>query len=215
MANLERRDTRGLLGKILRRGAFVAIAALTLATVATHEAYVLRPADPQWAHLAPIRWWVLPHILGGMIAFLVAPLQFSTTIRRRYAVLHRWLGRLYMVAVLTSSSLSLYIVFTFEAPTNHWSMGAMGGFWLITTIFAWLAARNRDFAQHQLWIGRSFCLTFTFVATRFVPDIVMPGLDYVNMTALYWLFIVLSMIIPDLMINGRALAPWRAFRRQA
>ena len=91
-------------------------------------------------------------------------------------------------------------------------MGAMGALWLATTQFAWLAARNRNFIQHQLWVGRSYCLTLTFVATRFVPDLILPGLDYVKMTALYWLFIVVSLIVPDLVVNGRALSPFRRAR---
>ncbi len=86
-------------------------------------------------------------------------------------------------------------------------MGTMGALWFASTAFAWLAIRNRDIAQHRLWMARSYCLTLTFVATRFVPDIVLPGLDYIGVTALYWGFIVASLIIPDLILNGRALIP--------
>ena len=204
---------RGLAGTLAKRGVIGAAALLTLATLATHEAYVLRPHDPEWAHLAPFRWWLAPHVVGGAIALCLAPLQFSTTLRRRNPALHRWLGRVYMTAALIASALSVYIVARFEVMANWWAMGTMGALWGITTAFAWLAARNRDYRQHQLWVGRSVCLTFTFVATRFVPDILLPGLDYVNMTALYWAFIVLSMIAPDVVMNGRALAPWARGRQ--
>lgn len=178
---------------------------LTLATLLTHEAYVLRPGDPLLAHLAPMTPWLIPHILGGMIAFLVAPLQFSTTIRRRNPALHRWLGRLYMAACIVSSILSVWIVLRFEHRANWAVMGTMGGLWLLTTVFAWLAIRNRDIRQHQLWIGRSFGLTFTFVLTRIIPDFVLPGMDYAGVTALYWAFIVTALILPDLILNGRSL----------
>ncbi len=201
---------RGLLATLIKRGVMAALVAATLATLVVHEAYVLRPGDPQWAHLAPFRWWLIPHVLGGTIAFLLAPLQFSSTLRRRYPALHRWLGRVYVGAVLISASLSVYIVLVFEDPANHAVMGVMGGLWFVTTAFAWLAVRNKNLVQHQLWIGRSFGLTFTFVATRLIPDVVLPGLDYVNMTALYWVFIVASLVIPDLVVNGRALWPWQA-----
>jgi uncharacterized membrane protein len=211
MTALERNATasRDVATTVVKYGVFGAAALLTLATLYVHEAYVLRPNAPQWAHLAPLKWWLLPHILGGSIALLLGPLQFSTTLRRRFPAVHRWLGRAYVVAVVIAASLSLYIVLKFEAAANWWSMGAMGALWLVTTIFAWLAARNRNLIQHKLWIGRSYCLTFTFVATRFIPDVVLPGLDYVNMTALYWFFIVLSLIVPDLVVNGRALSVFR------
>jgi uncharacterized membrane protein len=177
---------------------------LTLATLATHEAYVLRPNDPLLIHLAPMKWWLIPHIAGGTIAFLVAPLQFSTTLRRANPALHRRLGRLYMVSAIVSSVLSVWIVLRFELEANWAVMGTMGGLWLLTTVFAWLAIRNRDIRQHQLWIGRSFGLTFTFVATRIIPDFVLPHMDYAGVTALYWGFIVASLIVPDLILNGRA-----------
>jgi hypothetical protein len=199
-------------GRWLRRLLVVAVFLATLVTLVTHERYVLRADDPMWRHLAPFRWWLLPHVAGGMIAFLVAPFQFSATFRRRYLKAHRWLGRLYMGAVIVSSILSIYIVLAFELQANWWVMGTMGALWLVTTLFAWLAILGGNVIQHRLWIGRSFGLTFTFVLTRIVPDLLLPGLDYVKMTALYWAFIVASLILPDLFVNGRALLPWRQRR---
>ena len=198
--------------KPVKHVVMLAVVLVTLATIFIHETSLLRPGDPTLARLATFRWWLFPHVAGGAIALVVAPLQFSSTLRRLYPALHRWIGRLYVLAVTLSASLSLYIVFRFEEQANWWVMGAMGALWLATTQFAWLAARNRNFTQHQLWIGRSYCLTLTFVATRFVPDVILPGLDYVKMTALYWLFIVLSLVIPDLVVNGRALSLWRRGR---
>jgi hypothetical protein len=188
----------------------VALALLvTAATLLTHEAYVVRAADPMWAHLSPFRWWLLPHIAGGALAFLLAPLQFSSTLRGRAPKLHRLLGRFYVGACLISASLSIVIVLRFEVKANWWAMGAMGGLWFLTTLFAWFAALNRNFVQHRLWMGRSFGFTYTFVLTRIIPDAVLPGLNYEEMTALYWAFIVAALIVPDLVVNGRALLPLR------
>ncbi|MEI9993897.1 MAG: hypothetical protein WDM91_04830 [Rhizomicrobium sp.] len=66
-------------------------------------------------------------------------------------------------------------------------------------------APPRPLLQHRLWIGRSYGLTFTFVTTRFIPDVLFPGLDYYDTTALYWLLIVAALMIPDLVLGGRAL----------
>jgi uncharacterized membrane protein len=199
--------SRPLLPTLVKRAAVLALIALVLATMYVHEAYVLNPRDPLWAHLAPFRWWLIPHIAGGVTALLLGPLQFSSSLRRWSLPLHRWLGRLYVLAALVSSSLSVYIVLTFEAPVNHWVMGTMGGLWFFTTLFAWLAAWNGAIAQHRLWIGRSYGLTFTFVTTRFIPDVIFPGLDYYDTTALYWLLIVAALLLPDLVIGARALVP--------
>ncbi|HEX4736237.1 MAG TPA: DUF2306 domain-containing protein [Allosphingosinicella sp.] len=196
-----------------KRGVMVLAGLITVATLLTHEAYVVRPADPMWAHLAPLRWWLLPHIAGGALAFLLAPLQFSSTLRRRRPRLHRLLGRFYVGACLVAASLSIVIVIRFEIEANWWAMGTMGALWFLTTLFAWFAALNRNFIQHRLWMGRSVGLIYTFVLTRIIPDAVLPGLDYEKMTALYWAFIVAALLVPDLVLNGRALLPVRPGRR--
>jgi uncharacterized membrane protein len=196
-------------GLSVKRVAIVLAFLVTIATLLTHEAYVLRTADPMWTHLAPFRWWLLPHVAGGMIALAIAPLQASSTLRRRAPRLHRILGRIYVGASLVSACLSIFIVIRFQVQANWWVMGTMGALWFLTTLFAWFAALNRDFVHHRLWMGRSFGFTYTFVLTRIVPDSLMPGLDYEKMTALYWGFIVASLIIPDLIVNGRALVPVR------
>jgi len=202
------RAARKFWPSFFKRGLVASLLIVTLITLWTHEAYVLNSRDPEWEHLYPMRWWLLPHIAFAAIAFLMAPLQFSSSVRRWSLTMHRWVGRIYVIAAITASILSIYIVVIFEAPWNRWVMGTMGGLWLLTTVFAWLAARSRDVIQHRLWMGRSFGLTFTFVTTRFLPDLVFPGLDYIKMTALYWALIVLSLLLPDLVINGRALWPW-------
>lgn len=215
MAAQRRRRDEIDWGPSVKRIAILLAFLLTLATLLTHEAYVLRPGDPMWTHLSSFRWWLLPHVGGGVVAFLLAPLQLSTTLRRRLPRLHRLLGRVYVGAVLVSASLSIYIVVRFEFELNWWVMGTMGALWFLTTLFAWFAALNRNFVQHRLWIGRSLGLTYTFVLTRIIPDALLPGLDHDRTTALYWGFIVASLIVPDLIVNGRALVPVRAARREA
>ena len=190
----------------LKRAAALLLLAVALATVWIHEAWVLRPTDSKWSHFAPIGWWLAPHVLASATAFIVGPFQFSSTLRGRNKVLHRWLGRVYAVSAIIASILALYIVLTFEEPFNRGVMGSMAALWLATTLFAWLAARDRNFAQHRLWAGRSYCLTFTFVGTRFIPDVMLPDMDYYSVTTLYWLLIVASLLLPDLLIGGQSRA---------
>jgi len=207
--------SRDAVRSFAKRALFLSLALITLVTLYVHEAYLWKPADPEWAHLRPFRWWLVPHVFGGGVALLLGPLQFSSTLRRRYPAIHRWLGRVYVGAAVLGAGLSVYIVVVFEPPTDRWVMGVMGGLWLATTLFAWFAALNRKFDQHKLWMGRSYCFTLTFVATRFIPDIVLPGLDYFGTTALYWVIIVLCLIIPDLLMSGSAVSPWRPSRRNS
>ena len=188
-----------------KRIAALLLLAVTLATVWIHEAWVLRPTDPKWSHFAPIGWWLAPHVLASATALIVGPLQFSSMLRRHSRILHRWFGRIYVVSATIASVLALYIVLTFEEPFNRGVMGSMAALWLITTLLAWYSARDRNFCQHRLWAARSYCLTFTFVGTRFIPDVMLPDMDYYSVTTLYWLLIVASLLLPDLPIASRAL----------
>lgn len=189
----------------LKRSTVLALMVLTGVTIAVHEAYVLHPDAPQWTHLAPFKDWLIPHVAAGAVALLLGPLQFSTTIRRRNIALHRWFGRAYVGAALLSSVLALYIIAVFEAPSSRWVMGTMAALWLVTTAFAWFAALSHNIPQHQLWIARSYCFTFTFTLTRFGLDIVWPGLDHDGVTAFYWVLNVLCLIVPDIVLWTNAL----------
>ena len=45
-----------------------------------------------------MRGWLLLHITAGTIAILTGPWQFWTGFRKRHARLHRWMGRIFLVA---------------------------------------------------------------------------------------------------------------------
>lgn len=196
--NAER--SRSLVGTVLKRGLVAGLIVLCLVTLYVHESYVLRPNDPQWAHFAPFRWWLVPHIITAAFALVLGPVQFSTTLRRRYLNIHRWSGRIYAAAAILSSCLALYIVLVYETPPNHWVMGAMAVTWLMTTVFAWITALRRDIEAHKLWVGRSYGMTFTFVTTRFIPDVVLHHMDYLGVITLYWLLIVIALVLPDIVV---------------
>jgi len=202
-------NKRNPVAVFVKRAVFIAGVLIVLVTVWVHERYVLKPHDPQWTHFAPFRWWLLPHVATGAFSLMLGALQFSTTLRRWKPAVHRWTGRVYAVTTLISAVLALYIVLVHERPDTRWVMGAMAGLWLLTTACAWVSAVRRDFIQHRLWAGRSYGLTFTFVATRFLPDIVWPGMDYYGYTSLYWMLVVISLILPDLVMGLGGLRTFR------
>jgi uncharacterized membrane protein len=198
-----------------KRLAWLTLGLLTLATLYVHETPLLKASDPEWPRVWPFRWWLLPHVATGAVSLALGPLQFSASLRRRSLALHRWLGRVYVAATLVAAGLALYIVMVFEAPANRWVMGVMAGLWWACTALAWLAIRGRDIAQHRLWMMRSYGLTFTFVTTRFIPDVVLPGLGFFGVTTLYWLLILLALVLPDVIVfteklRARPIFPSRA-----
>lgn len=63
-----------------------------LAYVLYHnERFLVRAADPEWAHIAPYKWWLLPHALAGCCVLLLGPMQFSDCLRSRFlfAFIHK------------------------------------------------------------------------------------------------------------------------------
>jgi hypothetical protein len=51
-----------------------------------------------YRHHWPLRFWLIPHILGAGPALLLAPSQFSRRIRSRWPKLHRVVGRVYVAS---------------------------------------------------------------------------------------------------------------------
>src|ERR1700741_5095870 len=45
-------------------------------------------------------WSLIAHLAGGAVAMAVGPWQFSTRLRQRALTVHRWSGRVYVVAVM-------------------------------------------------------------------------------------------------------------------
>jgi uncharacterized membrane protein len=115
------------------------------------------------------RYLFLPHALGGTIALLAGPLQFSTRLRRKHLQFHRILGRVYVCAVFLSVPCAIAIEWhrpLFIATTFQASL------WFLCTLAALLTARNRQLVQHRQWMIRSYAMTFTFVMLRvlnFIP----------------------------------------------
>jgi hypothetical protein len=69
------------------------MAAATLLVIHADEGFLVSPADPEWRHIAPFKWLLLPHGLAGAGALFTGPLQFSDRIRAYRPGLHRWTGR--------------------------------------------------------------------------------------------------------------------------
>ncbi len=214
---MARRPAGGvLLGRTpIKRLAFLGLGALALFTALEHEPPLLNPANPEWAHIAPFRGWLAAHIVVAAIALITGPFQFSSTLRRRSMGLHRWLGRVYVCSTLIASALAFYIGVAFELPANRWLMGSMAGLWFLATAWAWIAIRRRAVDQHRLWITRSYFLTYTFVTTRFIPDLMLPHMGYAGVTALYWVLIVFSLIAPDFLVSRLPNRPRKAAAQPA
>ena len=89
------------------------------------------------------RPWLDVHIAGAATALLVGPVQFLPWIRKR-RVVHRRLGRVYVVGCLVGGVGGLIVAFGSTAgPIATAGFGALAVIWIIANVQGWRSARAR------------------------------------------------------------------------
>lgn len=118
-------------------------------------------------HARDRRVLLLMHVAAAPVALAVGAFQFMPRIRRNHRALHRWLGRLYAVAILVGGIGAMGI--SLNAIGGLWAQvgfSALGIAWMGSTAIAIWMAMNKRFAEHRVWMLRSFALTFSAVTLR-------------------------------------------------
>ncbi len=152
---------------------------------------------------------VYSHIFASSIALILGPFQFSTRLRKRLPDLHRWMGRIYLLAGIFVGGLAgLYIArFAYGGLVTSVGFSALAIAWLFTGAMAYLSIRNRDVIAHRRWMIRNFSLTFAAVTLRiylamFFAAKVEFGVFY---PLLAWLCWVPNLLVAEWLFNDRLL----------
>ena len=107
------------------------------------------------------------HVLCGILALAVGPLQFVGWIRRRFIRVHRFMGATY-IASCTGLGLSGLVLATVSYPSWVTSLGF--GLLGLSMLFAtWTALRMvlaGRIGDHRRWMIRSFSLIYAGVMLR-------------------------------------------------
>lgn len=155
------------------------------------------------------------HIFASALALLLGPLQFSSRLRARRPMLHRWMGRAYLgVAVAVGGSAGLYMsVHAFGGPVAKLGFAGLALAWLFTGAQAYTAARRRDFAAHRRWMIRNFALTFAAVTLRlYLPPVFILQLPFAPAYAVIaWLCWVPNLLIAERIVRAVRRSPDRDF----
>ena len=124
--------------------------------------------EDTWPSFAP---FLLTHVVFGMIALIIGPLQFIPAIRKKYVKTHHTIGKTYLISVLIAASASLYlsidkVIVTEKALSFGTGLMGLAIAWLLTSGMAYWSIRHRNFVQHREWMVRSFVVTTGFASFR-------------------------------------------------
>jgi uncharacterized membrane protein len=99
------------------------------------------------------------HVLLAAVIALGGILQLLPQIRKHAPRLHRWNGRVFMLAIIAASLSGLYLVWVRGTLVNFiggLAISLDGVLIVAFAIMAWRAARTRDFESHRRWALRTF-----------------------------------------------------------
>jgi uncharacterized membrane protein len=153
------------------------------------------------------------HVSGAVVALSLGPWQFVRGLRSRWPLVHRLVGRVYVLAVLATGVGGLLL-----APTTHtgrlaglaFALLALGT--LTSTAMAFVAIRRRQIARHREWMTRSYGFIFTGVSFR-LGLFVVPALGLSFDTAYVvsaWISWPINLAVAELLLRR-----WRRLSRRA
>lgn len=159
------------------------------------------------------------HAVSGGIALLLGPFQFLSSLRNRRPVIHRWTGRIYLIAILLGG-LSAFIIAPglISGLVGEVGLISLAILWLWTGWNAYRNIRAGNVDIHREWMTRNYALTFGAVTLRLWLGILIGtqipllGTKYAgDFDALFvevyrvvmWLAWVPNLIVAEMLINRR------------
>lgn len=155
--------------------------------------------------------FLIPHVVGGVAALVVGPLQFVRRIRTRWPVFHRRTGWIYLAACAVGAPSGFMLALGSTAgPVAAVGFAIPALLWPVFTWLGWRAAVGRRFAEHRDWMLRSYAITANAITLRLMLPVsaLLLGLDfYPAYRAISWLSWITTLALFELAIRrGRTSA---------
>jgi len=155
----------------------------------------------------PRRGWLLPHIVGGMLAVLAGPVQLWLGLRDRRMEVHRRLGYVYITGMAVGSVGAVGLAV--QTPLGMVFGGgllALAAVWVATTGLAFASIRRGLIEQHKEWMIRSYVTTFAFVTFR-IGDLAMTTAGFSDVAQrlgiLAWACWAVPLVATEAVLQGR------------
>lgn len=151
-------------------------------------------------HVDIWRWSFYTHITSSIIVLLIGVFQFIPFFLAKYPLLHRTIGKTYIVLVLFFCAPS-GLVMGFYANgglLSKMSFVCLSLSWWILTFMAYQKIKQRNIKSHVAFMYRSYALTISALTFRLYV-LILPLFMYLPAKEMYTLIAWLSWI-PNLLI---------------
>lgn len=159
-----------------------------------------------------LRWVLIAHITAGGGALISGIIQFWPKLRNYSWKLHRFIGFIYLLAILVSSSCALVLAFTTAYKVNWanaFTLQVWASVWISATVVAYYAAVKRKFQLHREWMTRSYIVTVAFLISGFaykIPYVQQLGSYEEIATPLFWMGWAVPLYVYELLRSRKGLA---------
>ncbi len=146
----------------------VVIAITALVPYATFNSANFNNATARYATETNLKFISLfVHAFSSGIALVIGPFQFLQGLRDRRPTLHRWMGRIYLTAILIGG-LSAFVIAPglISGLVGEIGLMSLAALWLWTGWMAYTSIRAGNIEAHRNWMTRNYALTFAGVMLR-------------------------------------------------
>ena len=148
------------------------------------------------------------HVYVSVFALIAGLTQFSKNIQIKFKKIHRIYGYVYVAIILLLAAPSGFII-SFYANGGWVAQSAfviLSVLWWLTTLFAILHAKNKNWKKHEYWMIRSYALTFSAVTLRgwkviLVPLIEASPMEFYRFVA--WVSWTLNLCVAEFIIHRK------------
>jgi hypothetical protein len=153
------------------------------------------------------RNWLYAHVVAGVFAILIGPVQFWPGVKQSFPVLHRVMGVFYVISAGVGGVAAFYLALQSDFGWMFsMGLGSMATAWMISTGLATVAVCRGMIEQHREWMVRSYVLTFGFVLLRATTGILdLAGVGSIPERFVFssWVSWSVPLMITEAILQGR------------
>lgn len=117
---------------------------------------------------------VYMHVIAGGTFMVLLPLQFSSSMRRRFIRLHRWSGRFLLVLAIPATITGLWfgVLMPISGAGEATIIALVAAFFMLSLTRAFRAIRRGDIEAHREWMIRAASFVFGVSMVRLAGVVV-------------------------------------------